>query len=211
MIKHRTATYPLVSSQAAGSLARAARIAAFVAFTAVGAQLAVRLPNTPVPVTMQTLFVVLAGIVLGPRDGFTAMISYIAIGAAGAPVFAGLTFGPAVLIGPTGGYLLGYLPAVFVIGWLAGVSPRRWWRDAMAMAVGAIIVYACGVTWLKFLTSMTFSKTLAVGMLPFLPGDALKIAAAVVIAKSLRPFIRISAVQRPAPETLPPKPMTTSP
>ncbi|MDD3642341.1 MAG: biotin transporter BioY, partial [Candidatus Krumholzibacteria bacterium] len=84
----------------------AARIAAFVLFTAAGAQLAVRLPWTPVPVTMQTLFVVLAGISLGPRDGFAAMVSYLALGAAGVPVFAGLSFGPAALFGPTGGYLV---------------------------------------------------------------------------------------------------------
>jgi hypothetical protein len=120
VISGRTTVYTGISMDMAGSLRRVAGIAAFVGFTALAAQFAVRLPYTPVPVTMQTLFVLLAGIVLGPRDGFYAMIAYIAIGVAGAPVFAGLTFGPVVLFGPTGGYLVAFPAAAL----LAGVLTR---------------------------------------------------------------------------------------
>ena len=97
---------PIPAAIASDEVTRFVRIILFVAFTAVGAQLAVRLPFTPVPVTLQTLFVVLAGLVLGPRDGFYAMSSYLAIGALGAPVFACFGFGPAAILGPTGGYLI---------------------------------------------------------------------------------------------------------
>jgi len=105
-------------------------------------------------------------------------------------VFAGGTGGIGRLIGPTGGYLIGFLPAVFVIGLISEKFPRRRFIEVTAMVCGTLIIYACGVSWLSLLTGMSPAKSLAVGMYPFLPGDALKIAAALPIAKALRPIIR---------------------
>lgn len=169
------------------------------ALTAVGAFVAI--PIGPVPIVLQNLFVMMAGLLLGPRWGLAAVGIYLFAGGCGLPVFAGGTGGIGRLVGPTGGYLIGYLPAVFAIGWIAGKGGNRALTDAAAMVCGTAVLYGCGVLWLKVLTGMTLSKTLAVGMLPFLPGDAVKIAAAVPIARALRPIIRMSNAGAAADET----------
>lgn len=158
------------------------------ALTAAGAYLAI--PIGPVPIVLQNLFVLLTGLLLGPRWGTTSVGVYLLAGALGLPVFAGGIGGIGRFAGPTGGYLLGFVPAVYVIGWISKRAGERIIFDVIAMFCGSIIIYACGVTWLKILTSMTLSKALAVGMYPFIPGDILKIAAAVPIAKALRPVIK---------------------
>ncbi len=158
------------------------------ALTAAGAYLAI--PIGPVPIVLQNLFVLLTGLLLGPRWGTASVGIYLLAGALGLPVFAGGVGGIGRFAGPTGGYLLGFVPAVYVIGLISKKARGRMIFDVIAMLCGSIIIYACGVTWLKILTNMTLSKTLAVGMYPFLPGDILKIAAAVPIAKALRPIIK---------------------
>jgi len=160
----------------------------FAALTAAGAFLAI--PIGPVPIALQNLFVFLAGLLLGSRWGVWSVTIYLLTGALGLPIFAGGTGGIAKLAGPTGGYLLGYLPAVFVIGILFEKLPKKPLFSVIAMTLGALIVYACGVPWLKAVTGMAWSKALAAGLYPFLPGDALKIAAAVPIAGVLKEYIR---------------------
>ena len=157
------------------------------ALTAAGAYLAI--PIGPVPIVLQNLFVFLSGLLLGPRWGAASVGIYLLAGALGLPVFAGGTGGIGHFAGPTGGYLLGYLPAVYVIGLISGGSKKGAVLDIIAMVCGGLMVYAIGLTWLKILTKMTIAKTLAVGMFPFVPGDGIKIAAAVPIAKALRPII----------------------
>jgi biotin transport system substrate-specific component len=157
------------------------------ALTAVGAYLYI--PIGPVPIVLQNMFVLLSGLLLGSRWGLASVGVYILAGACGLPVFAGGLGGISRIAGPTGGYLLGYLPAVYVIGFITEKIKQNMVLDVIAMICGCIIIYACGVTWLKVLTGMTLAKTFAVGMYPFLIGDALKIAAAAAIAKSLRPVI----------------------
>ena len=157
------------------------------ALTAVGAYLSI--PIGPVPIVLQNMFVLLSGLLLGSRWGLASVGVYILAGACGLPVFAGGLGGISRIVGPTGGYILGYLPAVYVIGLITEKIKQNMVFDVIAMICGCIIIYACGVTWLKVLTGMTLVKTLAVGMYPFLIGDALKIAAAAAIAKSLRPVI----------------------
>ena len=161
----------------------------FAALTAVGAYLFI--PVGPVPIVLQNLFVFLSGLLLGSRWGLASVGVYLLAGACGLPVFAGGLGGIGRLIGPTGGYLIGYLPAVYLIGKIMEKTALRAVFDAIAMVCGSIILYTFGIAWLKVLTGMTLAKALAVGMYPFLIGDALKIAAAVAIAKALRPVIRI--------------------
>ncbi len=160
------------------------------ALIAAGAYLA--LPIGPVPIVLQNLFVFLSGLLLGPRWGVASIGVYLMAGALGLPVFAGGVGGIGRFAGPTGGYLLGYLPAVYVIGWISKKSKGRAAEDVLAMVCGSIIIYACGVSWLKILSGLTLAKTLAVGMYPFILGDGVKIAAAVPIAKALRPIINMS-------------------
>jgi len=157
------------------------------ALTAAGAYLAI--PIGPVPIVLQNLFIFLSGLLLGPGWGTASVGVYLLAGILGLPVFAGGVGGIGRFAGPTGGYLLGFLPAVCVIGFISNVSKTNVVRDLLAMVCGSLIIYAFGLSWLKILTGMTLGKTLAVGMYPFLPGDALKMAAAVPIAKALRPVI----------------------
>ena len=160
----------------------------FAALTAVSAFVAI--PIGPVPIVLQNFFVFLTGLLLGSRWGTASVSVYLLAGALGLPVFAGGTGGIGRLVGPTGGYLIGYLPAVWVIGLMAQKGGNRRVYDAVGMVIGTAIIYGLGVGWLKVLTGMTWIKAMSVGMLPFLPGDAVKIAAAVVIAPKLRPIIR---------------------
>ncbi|MBN2071019.1 MAG: biotin transporter BioY [Candidatus Krumholzibacteriota bacterium] len=161
---------------------RLARIAGFVIFSAIAAQLAVRLPYTPVPVTMQTLFVVLAGIVLGPRDGFYAMISYVALGVAGAPVFAGFSFGPAIIVGPTGGYLMAFPIAALVAGSLSRSLGGGRVAVLASAAVGTSLILLAGTLYLSILTGLSLSMAVSLGITPFLAGAFVKSLSAMVIA-----------------------------
>ena len=162
----------------------------FAALTAVGAFIAI--PIGPVPIVLQNMFVFLAGLILGSRWGLASVAVYLLAGACGLPVFAGGLGGIGRLIGPTGGYLIGYLPTVFLIGLISARTLSNVFFDVLAMICGSLVLYACGITWLKLITGMTLAKALAVGMFPFLIGDAVKIAAAAAIAKALRPILRVS-------------------
>jgi biotin transport system substrate-specific component len=156
------------------------------ALIAAGAYIAV--PIGPVPIVLQNMFILLAGLLLGSRWGLAAVGIYILAGACGFPVFAGGTGGIGRFAGPTGGYLIGYLPAVFIVGLLSKFEKTT--LDVVGMILGTLVIYTIGVTWLQMITGMAFSKALAVGMYPFLIGDALKIAAAAAIAKAIRPVIK---------------------
>lgn len=160
----------------------------FAALIAAGAFIAI--PIGPVPIVLQNMFVLLAGIILGPRWGVASIGVYLLIGALGFPVFAGGTGGIGRLFGPTGGYLLAYLPCVFVTGVISEKLGKKLVYDIIAMVMGSLIVYAGGVPWLKAVTGMAWSKTIAVGMYPFIIGDILKIAAGAFAAKIIRPVIQ---------------------
>ena len=158
------------------------------ALMAAGAYLAI--PIGPVPIVLQNMFVFLAGLLLGSRWALASVAVYLLTGALGLPVFAGGMGGIGRIVGPTGGYLIGYLPAVFIIGAISRQGAERVGYDIVAMICGTMVLYAFGVSWLKTLTGMTWSKTLVAGMYPFLIGDALKIAAVALITRALRPIIR---------------------
>ena len=169
---------PLASADA---LRRVGRISAFVIFTAIGAQLAVRLPYTPVPVTMQTLFVVLSGVVLGPRDGFYAMILYLVAGLAGAPVFAHFSFGPAVIAGPTGGYLLAFPAAALVAGSIFRLFGRGRLAVLTAALSGTALILVAGTLYLSVFTGLSLGRAVFLGITPFLAGACVKSLGAMVI------------------------------
>ncbi len=173
--------------RASGALRPLVYASLFAALTAVGAYLFI--PIGPVPIVLQNMFVFLAGLLLGSRWGLASVAVYLLAGLCGLPVFAGGTGGIGRFFGPTGGFLLGYLPAVFLIGSIADRRSGRMLWDVVAMVLGSAALYACGVPWLKVVTGMTLAKAAAVGMLPFLAGDALKIAAAALIARAVRPIM----------------------
>lgn len=142
---------------------------------AVSAQ--IKIPLYPVPVTGQTLVVLLIGMVYGLRLGGITIAAYLLQGAIGLPVFAGGAFGIATLVGPTGGYLGGFLIAAVVMGFLAerGMG-RNIISTIIAMIIGNAVIYVMGVSWLA--SFIGAEKALAAGVLPFLYGDALKLAVA---------------------------------
>jgi biotin transport system substrate-specific component len=167
----------------AGALARAVKILAFVCFTAIAAQLAVPLPFTPIPVTMQTLFVILAGLTLGARDGFYALLAYCALGFAGAPVFAGFSFGPAVFLGPTGGYLVSFPAAALVSGYLFGKLGETRVAAFIASLCGMALILAGGASYLSFVAGLPFAQTASLAILPFIAGDLAKAVIATILSK----------------------------
>ncbi|HNQ01287.1 MAG TPA: biotin transporter BioY [Syntrophales bacterium] len=162
----------------------------FGALTAIGAL--VSIPLQPVPVTLQTLFLYLAGSLLGGGLGALSQLIYIVLGVIGLPVFSGGKAGLGVFIGPTGGYLIGFVAGAFVTGTFVRLreKPGLVWI-VFAMLAGTAVVYALGVLQLVLIGRLSVEKAAAVGVLPFLPGDALKIAAASVITLKVRDRIRI--------------------
>ncbi|MBI3297185.1 MAG: biotin transporter BioY [Elusimicrobia bacterium] len=160
---------------ASGVPGRAVEALAFSALISLGAQLELRLPFTPVPITGQTFGVLLAGLLLGPRWGTLSAALYVMEGASGLPVFAGGAAGAAHLVGPSGGYLAAFAPAAWLTGRLAG---RGWDRSAPAAAAallcGSAVILAGGL--LNLARFVPLSQLLAAGLWPFLPGDAVKAA-----------------------------------
>jgi len=157
------------------------------ALIALCAQISVDLPFSSVPITGQTFAVLVIGMLLGSVRGLAAVSAYLIEGASGLPVFAGGAAGAIFLAGPTGGYLIGFLPAAFLTGYLA---ERRWDRNVgltvLAMAVGNVLIYVFGVLWLSNFVPQ--SQLMVMGVLPFLPGAVVKIAAAAALLPTLRKF-----------------------
>ncbi len=160
--------------------------AAASAFVALCAHLAIPLLFTPVPLSLAPFAVLLVGLVLGPRLGFASLCLYLVEGAAGLPVFSpqGLP-GVAHLLGPTGGYLLSYPFAATLAGYLYRRGSRTLIRGIVAAGFASLIILVSGAFWLKLLTHMDIRLVLAQAVVPFLPGDALKICAAAALARML--------------------------
>lgn len=157
--------------------------ALFAALTAVVAQYPFYLPGVPsVPVTLQVLIVFLAGGLLGPIWGATAMAIYVGMGAVGLPVFAGLRGGFHVLMGPTGGYLWSYPIAAAVVGWLA---PARWApgmvRTGLAMLASLTVIYAGGAGWAILVGGNALGVVVTGWVLPFVPFDLVKLLVAMTL------------------------------
>ncbi len=168
------------------------------ALIAVGGYIAV--PIGPVPIVLQNLFVLVAALLLGSRWGSAAVAVYLLAGACGLPVFAGGGGGIGHLFGPRGGYLFGFLLAAFVVGKISELSGRSPLVEIVGMIIGSLLIYAVGVPWLKTILGFDYGKALAVGMYPFVIGDILKIVAAFVIVKSVRPLLgKTLAVERQQP------------
>ena len=158
--------------------------ALFAALTGVGGLIAIPLPFTPVPITLQTFFTFLAGAILGKYLGALSQLIYILLGVVGLPVFAKGSSGIGVLLGPTGGYLMGFIPAAFLVGYLVErMEKPLFGLIFLAMVVGLLAIYVPGVGWLMWVARMNLVKALFLGVLPFLPGDAVKIVVGALIVK----------------------------
>lgn len=149
----------------------------------------IQVPFWPVPMTMQSLVVLLIGFISGSRLGALTLLAYLAEGFVGLPVFAGAAAGPAYMAGPTGGYLLGFLLGATFVGWLA---ERGWDRDlqhtAVAMTLGHVLLFVPGVLWLAVLFGWT--QALALGVTPFIAATILKTGLGVGIIAALWALVR---------------------
>jgi biotin transport system substrate-specific component len=169
----------------------------------------VPLPFTPVPINLALLPVFLCGAVLGPKKGAISMLIYILLGVIGVPVFAGFTGGFGILAGPTGGYIVGYLASAVVMGWLASGKASTFKSKMMQKlpeastkngvrtiaGIGLTLVtgvpalaacYALGTAWFMISTGTGFAASMMMCVIPFLPGDAVKIVFAAAVCEALR-------------------------
>ena len=169
---------------------RAARLALpalFAALIAAAAFMTFPLPGSPVPVVVQNLMAVLAGLLLGPGQGTAAVLLFLGLGALGFPVFSGGHGGLAWFAGPTGGYLIGYVFAALAAGFFS--RKRSFLMAALGSLSGFLLVLAFGVVRLKLLKNVEWPKAFALGVLPFLPGDGVKTVFAALLGWRLGPFV----------------------
>jgi biotin transport system substrate-specific component len=162
----------------------------FGALTAIGALISI--PLQPVPIVLSNLFLNIAATLLGGSLGALSQVIYIFLGGLGLPVFSGGKAGLGVLLGPTGGYLIGFVLGAYLIGKLVErkKAPGFAWL-VFSMTAGLSVIYAVGVAQLSFVAELPLEKALAVGVLPFLPGDVLKIIAAAMITLKTRDKVRL--------------------
>jgi biotin transport system substrate-specific component len=162
----------------------------FAALTAAGAYIQIPIPFSPVPVTLQVFFVLLAGSMLKSKWGSLSMIVYTLLGVAGLPVFSGGSSGLGVLFGPTGGYIFGFIAAAFLIGKLAEEAERAgksgFAVNALNMSAGILVIYALGVTQLMLVAEMGPGTAITLGAIPFIPGEIIKTAVAAYIASTYK-------------------------
>ena len=162
--------------------------ALFAALTAAIAPFKIPLGFTPVPITLQTLAVLMSGAMLGPYYGALAMILYVVVGALGLPVFAGGGSGIGAVLGPTGGYLISYFIAAFVIGKVVQMRNDPKYIDyVVAMLAGTLIIYLLGASWaMVVLPELTLAAVLTGWVLPFIIGDTIKLLIAAYIANTVK-------------------------
>lgn len=155
----------------------------FASLTAICSIISIPLPFSPVPVNLALLSVYLAGGLLGAKYGALSQLVYVLLGAVGLPVFHNLTGGMAILTGPTGGFIAGYIAAAFLVGLLSdkGLIP--------ALLSGLFSCFLLGTLWFMYLTGANLQSALLLCVIPFLPGDALKILTAFFLIRKLRPLI----------------------
>lgn len=146
--------------------------ALFTAFIAIFSQVTIPLPL--IPITGQTFAVALAATILGKKYGTISVLLYIAIGAAGMPVYAQMLGGPGVLFGPTGGYLFSFIPVAYMIGWYLERKPFSFMHTVIANMIGVVINLAIGTAWLKYYGSYSWAAAIAAGAVPFIIVGILK-------------------------------------
>ena len=185
---------PVVAARPASWLRPVGIVLAANVFLAVCAHIALPLAFTPVPLTLQTFAVLVLGLLLPPQLAAATLIAYLAEGAAGLPMFAPSPAMPGLahLLGPTGGYLLAYPVAAVLISWIWRRSGRSFAGAAIGAAAGDIVILACGALWLGVFAHVQAGSVLSLGVTPFLPGDALKVAAAASVAVGLERFRSLS-------------------
>jgi biotin transport system substrate-specific component len=152
-------------------------VIAFVVLTSLGAFVRIPLPFTPVPVTLQTFFVLLSGLFLG-NPGAISQVLYVLLGVAGLPIFSGAGSGLLYFSGPTAGYMFGFILAALFLGKFVKQVKGNLFYLLIILCLADLIILSCGTLWLKNILGISFRKSLLLGFTPFIPGDLLKISVA---------------------------------
>lgn len=169
--------------------------AIFTAITSVLAGLSIPIPFTPVPLSLATFGVLLCGGILGFKYGSFSMLLYVLLGGFGVPVFSGYMGGIAKLLGPTGGYIIGYIACAFVIGIFIDSFEKMGFKANFPIGLfggilGTLACYFLGTWWFMYVTKNTLTASLMLCVVPFLPGDSIKIIVSSFLISRLRPFLR---------------------
>lgn len=143
------------------------------------------LPIGPVPISFTNLAIYIALYVLGMKRGTISYLIYLLIGLVGVPVFSGFTGGPQKLFGPTGGYLIGFIPMAVITGIVIDKCMKKWYFCLLAMIAGTWVCYLFGTAWLAFQANMTFKAALAAGVIPFIIEDLIKMVLALLIGPQI--------------------------
>ena len=178
-------------------------ISLFAAMTSVGAFIAIPIPFSPVPVVLQIFFIIFMGLVLTPSMSAASVGLYLFLGAVGFPIFAGGTGGIAHFTSPSAGYLVSYLPAAVIGSTITkkyykmdanftekSAINKGLWIDLLSIVAMIIVIYIGGILWLKYRLNITWTKSILVGVIPFIPGDIVKCAAAIILAPKIRKLLK---------------------
>ena len=161
------------------SIYRIALIGVMTAITCILGPLSI--PIGIVPISLTTFAIYLTVILLGWKNGTISYLVYLLVGLAGIPVFSGFSSGLGKLAGPTGGYLIGFIFLAMISGIFIEIFRGKFYMYVIGMLLGSFVLYAFGTAWLAYHLHLSFHAALAVGVMPFIPGDIAKIAAAVVV------------------------------
>ena len=168
------------------ALSQITKSAIFVALLAIGGIISISIPMIRTPFSLQVFFVLLASLVLGPLYGSISVFAYILLGVIGIPIFAGMRSGPAILFGPTGGFLIGFFVSVSVIAFLS-----KKLHLLLSLLLGLLVIYLFGSLQYAFVANVSFGKSLLVAVLPFIPLDCFKALLAYEIYSKLKKLKQI--------------------
>ncbi len=190
-MQSQATTLRAVALPHAGLATDAVLVAGGAAFVALAAQVSFHLGFTPVPITGQTGAALLVGAALGSIRGAASLILYLLVGIAGVPVYSDHTHGWSVFSGATGGYIVGFVIAAALVGFLAeGRWDREFSSALSAMLIGSVTIYACGLFWLHHDLHVSWSTTFADGLYPFVLGDLAKVFIAALALPSAWRLVR---------------------
>ncbi|MCL2437098.1 MAG: biotin transporter BioY [Clostridiales bacterium] len=162
--------------------------ALFAALSAILSQIVI--PIGPVPVSFTHVSIFVAAGLLGMKYGTLSQVVYVLLGAMGVPVFAGFTGGMGIVVGPTGGFIIGYIVCAFIVGLIAGRFGTSVKALIPAMCAGWVATYALGLAWFMHYTNLSLVAALPFAMLPFIPGDIVKTILSVILINRLHPVVK---------------------
>jgi len=161
-------------------------IGLMTAVTCILGPLSIAIPISPVPISFTNLAIFFSAVILGWKKATISFLVYLLIGFAGVPVFSYFTAGPAKLLGPTGGYLIGFIFLALIAGFFVDRFRGKTYMYVTGMVLGSVVPYVLGSAWLAYQANMSFQAAVLAGVIPYIPGDIVKIVIATVIGVTVK-------------------------